>query len=141
LNPIEHLWDVIDRRVRQRQLPSQSLDQFSEHNDNITIREKSETFIIKINKLASVKNKKNLNEKGTIFLLKNRKLYELLLYVGSQEDRMDILSDVCSFILMHVNKRKRIQKEPSKMEIQRNRQQRVHKTEKNHCTIDFKLPS
>jgi hypothetical protein len=30
-----------------------------------------------------VKNKKNLNEKGTIFLLKNRKLYELLLYAGS----------------------------------------------------------
>ena len=54
---------------------------------------------------------------------------------------MDILSDVCNFILMHVNKRKRVQKDPSKMEIQRNRQHRVHKTEKTHCTIDFKLPS
>jgi hypothetical protein len=37
------------------------------YHDSIAITEKSETFIIRINKLASVKNKKNINEKGTIF--------------------------------------------------------------------------
>ena len=30
LNPIKHLWDEIDRRIRQRQPPSQSLDQLSQ---------------------------------------------------------------------------------------------------------------
>jgi transposase len=28
LNPIEHLWDQLDKRVRQRQSPPQTLDQF-----------------------------------------------------------------------------------------------------------------
>jgi transposase len=28
LNPIEHLWDQLDKRVRQRQPPPHTLDQF-----------------------------------------------------------------------------------------------------------------
>jgi transposase len=30
LNPIEHLWDQLDTRVRQRQPPPQTLDQLSQ---------------------------------------------------------------------------------------------------------------
>lgn len=40
---------------------------FDQHNDNITMTEIIETFIIRINKLASVKNK-IIKDRGTIFL-------------------------------------------------------------------------